>query len=74
VVSGPKWDRDIDGSGYATDEAQRIRPRQYVARGEERRALEIVAACESLWRVGHNLLDIYGLPRERGTLAALLSG
>lgn len=75
----PEWDHDIDCSGYVADEAERIRERVAcdgvnALSPDERLALEVVVACDPLWRVSHNLLDIYGLPRERDALAALLAG
>lgn len=70
---------EIDIQGRVEEEVGRIHSR--VARdgvaglsAEERRALEVVAACDPLWRVRHNLLDIYGLPVEREAAEALLRG
>lgn len=65
--------------GYVREEAERLREHLASAGGaglaaDQRRALEAVLRCAPLWNVSHNLLDIYGLPRERDALEALLSG
>lgn len=39
----------------------------------QRQALQAILRCEPLWNVHHELLEIYGLPREREDLEGLLS-
>jgi hypothetical protein len=39
---------------------------------DQRHALDVVMRCEPFWRYRHNLLEIYGLPRQRNELEALL--
>lgn len=38
----------------------------------QRRAIEAVLRCESLWQVSHNLFEIYGLPVARDEIEAFL--
>ncbi len=62
---------------YIKEEAEQIRERITSAGGaaltsDQRHALEAVLRCTPLWSVRHELLDIYGLPREREALEILM--
>lgn len=64
--------------GYVHEEADRIR--EHILKAEkdvaftsdQRHALKAILRCAPLWSVDHDLLDIYGLPREREALEKLL--
>jgi hypothetical protein len=69
----------ITCNGYGEREADELKER-FAREGSEglssaeRRALEAVLRCESLWQVPHDLLRIYGLPTSRDELEQFLAG
>jgi hypothetical protein len=74
---GDTFSFEIDCFGYVNEESDRLRER--LAReggdgltGDQWHAVEAVLRYTPLWDVHHNLLAIYGLPRDRESLEALV--
>ncbi len=69
----------IASFGYDEEETRRLQD-LFTQEGpqalsdEQRLAIEALLQCESLWKVKHNLLAIYGLPTAKHELETFLAG